>query len=62
MEEEKNKAIAIINETPAHKAAKKRRLNEEAEDVEELKQHLEIMLDEDDDVYIEATSLAKNVP
>nr|GEY48788.1 hypothetical protein [Tanacetum cinerariifolium] len=37
MEEEENRAIASINETPAHKAAKRRRLNEEAEDVEELK-------------------------
>nr|GFC16843.1 hypothetical protein [Tanacetum cinerariifolium]GFC17774.1 hypothetical protein [Tanacetum cinerariifolium] len=59
MEEEENRANASINETPAQKAAKKRRLNEEAEDVEELKQHLEIMPDEDDDVYIEATPLAR---
>nr|GFC31703.1 hypothetical protein [Tanacetum cinerariifolium] len=51
MEEEENIAIALINETPAQKAAKRRRLNKEAEDVEELKQHLEIVPDEDDDVY-----------
>nr|GEW90766.1 uncharacterized mitochondrial protein AtMg00810-like [Tanacetum cinerariifolium] len=38
------------------------KLNEEAEDVEELKQHLEIMPDEDDDVYTEATPLARKVP
>nr|GEZ17560.1 synaptobrevin, longin-like domain protein [Tanacetum cinerariifolium] len=44
------------------KAAKRIRLNEEAEDVEELKQYLEIMPDEDDDVYIEATPLARKVP
>nr|GEU48600.1 hypothetical protein [Tanacetum cinerariifolium] len=62
MEEEENRAIALINETPAQKAAKKRRLNKEAEDVEELKQHLEIMHDEDDDVYTEATLLARKVP
>nr|GEV34638.1 hypothetical protein [Tanacetum cinerariifolium] len=62
MEEEESRAIAIINETPAQKAAKKRRLNKEAEDVEELKQHLEIMPDEDDDVYTEATPLARKVP
>nr|GEY77226.1 hypothetical protein [Tanacetum cinerariifolium]GEY77230.1 hypothetical protein [Tanacetum cinerariifolium] len=55
-------AIASINETPAQKAAKKRRLNEEAEDVEELKQHLEIVPNEDDDVYTEATPLARKVP
>nr|GEW20662.1 ribonuclease H-like domain-containing protein [Tanacetum cinerariifolium] len=40
----------------------RRRLNEEAKDVEELKQHLEIVPDEDDDVYIEATPLARKVP
>nr|GEX20223.1 hypothetical protein [Tanacetum cinerariifolium] len=62
MEEEENRAIASINETPALKAAKRRRLNEEAKDVEELKQHLEIVPDEDDDVYTEATPLARKVP
>nr|GEZ19620.1 hypothetical protein [Tanacetum cinerariifolium] len=53
--------IASINKTPAQKAAKRRRLNEEAKDVEELKQHLEIVFDEDNDVYTEATSLARKV-
>nr|GEU28783.1 hypothetical protein [Tanacetum cinerariifolium] len=62
MEEEESRGIALINETPAQKAAKKRRLNKEAEDVEELKQHLEIVPDEDDDVYTEATPLARKVP
>nr|GFD18055.1 hypothetical protein [Tanacetum cinerariifolium] len=62
IEEEENRAIASINETPAQKATKRRRLNEEAKDVEELKQHLEIVSDEDDDVYTEATPLAKKVP
>nr|GEW72387.1 hypothetical protein [Tanacetum cinerariifolium] len=38
---------------------KRRKLNEEVED---LKQHLEIVPDEDDDVYTEATPLARNVP
>nr|GEZ55425.1 hypothetical protein [Tanacetum cinerariifolium] len=61
MEEEETRAIAIINETPAQKAAKRRRLNKEAEYVEELKQHLEIVPDEDDDVYTEATPLARKV-
>nr|GEU84987.1 hypothetical protein [Tanacetum cinerariifolium] len=46
----------------AQKAAKRRRLNEEAKDVEELKRHLEIMHDEDDNVYTEATLLAMKVP
>nr|GEY69488.1 hypothetical protein [Tanacetum cinerariifolium] len=47
-----------INETPAQKAAKRRKLNEE---VKNLKIHLEIMPDEDDDVYTEATPLARKV-
>nr|GEW64576.1 hypothetical protein [Tanacetum cinerariifolium] len=59
IEEEDNKAIQSINETPAQKAAKRRKLNEEVED---LKRHLEIMPDEDDEVYTEATPLARKVP
>nr|GEX04778.1 putative ribonuclease H-like domain-containing protein [Tanacetum cinerariifolium]GEX09262.1 putative ribonuclease H-like domain-containing protein [Tanacetum cinerariifolium] len=51
MEEEESKALQRINETPAQRAAKRRKLNEEVED---LKRHLEIMPDEDDDVYTEA--------
>nr|GEV86822.1 hypothetical protein [Tanacetum cinerariifolium]GEV91250.1 hypothetical protein [Tanacetum cinerariifolium] len=62
MEEEENRAIASINETPSQKVAKRRRLNEEAEDVEELKHHLEIVPDEDDDVYTEATLVSRKVP
>nr|GEU70066.1 hypothetical protein [Tanacetum cinerariifolium] len=56
MEEEKNRALQTINETPAEKAAKRRKLNKEVED---LKRHLKIMPDEDDDVYTEATPLAR---
>nr|GEV55005.1 reverse transcriptase domain-containing protein [Tanacetum cinerariifolium] len=52
-------AIESINETPAQKAAKRRKLNEE---VAELKKHLEIVPDEDDDVFTEATLLARKVP
>nr|GFD21243.1 hypothetical protein [Tanacetum cinerariifolium] len=48
-----------INKTPAQKAAKRRKLNKEVED---LKQHLEIVPDEDDDVYTEATLLVRMVP
>nr|GEU45434.1 hypothetical protein [Tanacetum cinerariifolium] len=61
IEKEENRAIESINETPAQKAANRRRLNEEAKDVEELKQHLEIVPDEDDDVYTEATPIARKV-
>nr|GEX77317.1 hypothetical protein [Tanacetum cinerariifolium] len=59
LEEEENRAIQSINETSAQKAAKRRKLNE---NVEDLKQHLEIVPDEDDDVYTEATPLARKVP
>nr|GEU86048.1 hypothetical protein [Tanacetum cinerariifolium] len=62
IEEEENRALESINKTPAQKAAKRRRLNQEDKDMEEIKQHLEIVPDEDDDVYTEATSLAKKVP
>nr|GEU66396.1 hypothetical protein [Tanacetum cinerariifolium] len=62
IEEEENRAIASINETPAQKASKRRKLNEEVKYVEDLKQHLEIMPDEDYDVYTEATPLARKVP
>nr|GEV84463.1 putative ribonuclease H-like domain-containing protein [Tanacetum cinerariifolium] len=48
--------IESINETLAQKAAKRRKLNEEVKD---LKRQLEIVPDEDDDVYTEATPLAK---
>nr|GEV31225.1 hypothetical protein [Tanacetum cinerariifolium] len=59
IEEEENRALQTINETPAEKAAKRRKLNEEVED---LKRDLEIVPDEDDDVYTEATPLARKVP
>nr|GEY03382.1 hypothetical protein [Tanacetum cinerariifolium] len=60
-EEEESRALESINETLAQKAAKKRRLNQEDKYVEEIKQHLEIVPDEDDDVYTEATPLARKV-
>nr|GEY58106.1 hypothetical protein [Tanacetum cinerariifolium] len=59
IEEDENRSIQSINETPAQKAAKRRKLNEEVKD---LKQHLEIVPDEDNDVYTEATPLARKVP
>nr|GEW96064.1 hypothetical protein [Tanacetum cinerariifolium] len=58
IDHEENEAIQSINETPAQKAAKRRKLNKEVED---LKQHLEIVPDENDDVYTEATPLARKV-
>nr|GEV25587.1 hypothetical protein [Tanacetum cinerariifolium] len=59
IEEEKNRALQKINETLAERAAKRKKLDEEVED---LKRHLEIMPNEDDDVYTEATPLVRKVP
>nr|GFD42465.1 hypothetical protein [Tanacetum cinerariifolium] len=44
IEEEANRAIESINETPVYKAAKRRKRNQEVKDVEEIKEHLEIVL------------------
>nr|GEY83482.1 hypothetical protein [Tanacetum cinerariifolium] len=49
----------MINETLAERAAKRRKLDEE---VEELRRHLQIVPNEDDDFYTEATQLARKVP
>nr|GEY04946.1 hypothetical protein [Tanacetum cinerariifolium] len=62
MEEEDEEIIKRINETPAQKAAKRRKLNEEAQKAEALKKQLEIVHDEDDDVFTEATPLGRKVP
>nr|GFA83051.1 hypothetical protein [Tanacetum cinerariifolium] len=62
MDEEDQEIIKSINETPAQKAAKRRKLNEEAQEAEDLKKHLEIVNDGDDDVFTEATPLGRKVP
>nr|GEY27986.1 hypothetical protein [Tanacetum cinerariifolium] len=62
MEEEDQEVVKSINETPAQKAAKRRKLNEEAQEAKDLKKHLEVVDDKDDDVFIEATPLARKVP
>nr|GFC98300.1 hypothetical protein [Tanacetum cinerariifolium] len=62
MEEEDQEIIKSINETPAQKAAKRRKLSEEAQEAEDLRKRLEVVDDEDDDVFIEATPLARKVP
>nr|GEW90576.1 hypothetical protein [Tanacetum cinerariifolium] len=54
--EEESRALKRINETLAEKAAKRKKLDEEVED---LKRHLQIVLNEEDDVYTEATPLAR---
>nr|GFA65624.1 hypothetical protein [Tanacetum cinerariifolium] len=59
IEEDENRALQKINETPAERATKRRKLDEEVED---LKRHLQIVPNEDAGVYIEATLLARKVP
>nr|GFB21631.1 hypothetical protein [Tanacetum cinerariifolium] len=59
MEEEDNRALKRISETQEEKAAKKQKLDEE---VEELNRHLQIVPNDKDDVYTEATPLARKVP
>nr|GEY97203.1 hypothetical protein [Tanacetum cinerariifolium] len=59
MEEEDQEIIKSINETPAQKAAKRRKPSEEAQEAKDLKKRLEVVDDEDDDVFIEATLLAR---
>nr|GEV64341.1 ribonuclease H-like domain-containing protein [Tanacetum cinerariifolium] len=62
IEEEESRAIASINETSAHKAAKRRKLIEEAKEAKSIKKHLQIVPDEDDDVFTEATPPIRKVP
>nr|GEX79724.1 hypothetical protein [Tanacetum cinerariifolium] len=62
MEEEDQEVLKSIKETPAQKAAKRRKLNEEAQEAEDLKKRLEVVDDEDDDVFTKATPLARKVP
>nr|GEV11080.1 hypothetical protein [Tanacetum cinerariifolium] len=58
MEEEDNRALKRANESQAEKAAKKQKLDEE---VAELKRHLQIVPNDEDDVYTEATPLNRKV-
>nr|GEV63369.1 retrovirus-related Pol polyprotein from transposon TNT 1-94 [Tanacetum cinerariifolium] len=59
MDEEDSRALKRMNESQKEKAAKKQKLDEK---VEELKRHLQIVPNDDDDVYTEATPLALKVP
>nr|GFD31767.1 hypothetical protein [Tanacetum cinerariifolium] len=61
-EEEDQEIIKSINETPAQKAAKRRKLSKEAQEAEDLRERLEIVEDEDDDVFVKATPLSQKVP
>nr|GEW29075.1 hypothetical protein [Tanacetum cinerariifolium] len=59
MDEEDSRALKRLSETQKEKATKKQKLDEE---VAELKRHLQIVPNNDDDVYIKATPLAHKVP
>nr|GEU70571.1 hypothetical protein [Tanacetum cinerariifolium] len=59
LEEEESRALKRTSESLEEKAVKKQKLDEE---VEELKKHLQIVPNNDDDVYTEATPLALKVP
>nr|GEX73504.1 hypothetical protein [Tanacetum cinerariifolium] len=62
MEKKDKEIIKSINETPAHKAAKRRKLNEEAQEADNLRRCLEIVPNEDDDVFVETVPLAQKAP
>nr|GEW08897.1 putative ribonuclease H-like domain-containing protein [Tanacetum cinerariifolium] len=55
---EESRALKRINETPAEKASKRQKLDEE---VEELKRHLQIVPNKEDNVYTEATPRARKL-
>nr|GEY81357.1 hypothetical protein [Tanacetum cinerariifolium] len=60
MDEEDSRALKRLSESQEDKVAKKhKKLDKE---VEELKRHLQIVPNDDDDVYTEATPLALKVP
>nr|GEZ31482.1 hypothetical protein [Tanacetum cinerariifolium] len=62
IEAEDQEIIKSINETPAQKAAKRRKLSEKVQEAEDLRKRLEVVKDEDDDVFVDATPLASKVP
>nr|GEY33034.1 hypothetical protein [Tanacetum cinerariifolium] len=58
IKEEESIVLRMINEILVERAVKRKKLDEE---VEELKRHLQIVPNEDDDVYTEATPPAQTV-
>nr|GEV92832.1 hypothetical protein [Tanacetum cinerariifolium] len=59
LKEKERRALKRTSESLEEKVAEKQKLDEE---VEELKKHLKIVPNDDDDVYTEATPLALKVP
>nr|GFD58558.1 hypothetical protein [Tanacetum cinerariifolium] len=47
MDKQDEEVIKSINETPVQKAAKRRKLSEEAQEADDLRRRLEIIQDED---------------
>nr|GEZ50907.1 hypothetical protein [Tanacetum cinerariifolium] len=60
--EARKNMIFYLKNTEAQKAAKRRKLHEQAKEDEDLKKQLEVVDDEDDDVFIEATPIGRKVP
>nr|GEW32838.1 hypothetical protein [Tanacetum cinerariifolium] len=54
--------IFVGKRIPQKKAAKRRKLSEEAQEAKDLRKRLEVVEDEDDDVFVEATPLASKQP
>nr|GFC78005.1 hypothetical protein [Tanacetum cinerariifolium] len=59
IDKEDSRALKRLNETHEEKPTKKQKLDEE---VAELKRHLHIVSNDDDDVYAKTTHLARKVP
>nr|GEY68783.1 hypothetical protein [Tanacetum cinerariifolium] len=59
MEEEDSRVLKRLSESQEDKATKKHKLDEEVKD---LRKHLQIVPNDDDDVYTKATPLALKVP
>nr|GEW95610.1 hypothetical protein [Tanacetum cinerariifolium] len=59
MDEEDSRALKRLSETQEEKSPKKQKLDEE---VTELKRRLQLVPNDEDDVYTEATPLARKVP
>nr|GFB80994.1 hypothetical protein [Tanacetum cinerariifolium] len=62
MEARDQEIIKSKNKTPTQKAAQRRKLSEKAQEAEDLRKRLEVVEDEDDDVFVKATPLASKVP
>nr|GEY83837.1 hypothetical protein [Tanacetum cinerariifolium] len=54
--------LKVKDKGKAQKAAKRRKPSKEAQEAEDLRKRLEVVDDEDDDVFVEATPLVQKVP